>query len=96
MGVLGGYDHLALQQFSGMMVGGPPPQLRPIKLGRGVADPAAYAHKLFIGQIPFEVGRGACALQAGSCAWGSLCGLRYATRHTHRDLEVVHDAPTLA
>ncbi|KAL6774510.1 CRB3 [Auxenochlorella protothecoides x Auxenochlorella symbiontica] len=54
MGVLGGYDHLALQQFSGMMVGGPPPQLRPIKLGRGVADPAAYAHKLFIGQIPFE------------------------------------------
>lgn len=25
-----------------------------IKLGRGVADPSAYAHKLFIGQIPFE------------------------------------------
>jgi hypothetical protein len=28
------------------------------KLGRGVTDPAAYAHKLFIGQIPFEVGCG--------------------------------------
>lgn len=25
-----------------------------IKLGRGVVDPAAYQHKLFIGQIPFE------------------------------------------
>lgn len=25
-----------------------------IKLGRGVADPSAYQHKLFIGQIPFE------------------------------------------
>lgn len=24
------------------------------KLGWGVADPEAYAHKLFIGQIPFE------------------------------------------
>ena len=24
------------------------------KLGRGVTDPAAYAHKLFIGQIPFD------------------------------------------
>lgn len=26
-----------------------------VKLGRGVVDPAAYQHKLFIGQIPFEV-----------------------------------------
>lgn len=42
--------------------GGPPPAPappamgppRPIKLGRGVADPAAYAHKLFIGQVPYE------------------------------------------
>ncbi|PRW59813.1 CUGBP Elav-like family member 2 isoform X2 [Chlorella sorokiniana] len=25
-----------------------------VKLGRGVVDPAAYQHKLFIGQIPFE------------------------------------------
>ena len=30
------------------------PQQRPIRVGRGVTDPAAYAHKLFIGQIPFE------------------------------------------
>lgn len=26
----------------------------PIKLGRGVTDPACYEHKLFIGQIPYE------------------------------------------
>lgn len=25
------------------------------KMGRGVTDPTAYAHKLFIGQIPFDV-----------------------------------------
>ena len=30
-----------------------------VKLGRGVVDPAAYQHKLFIGQIPFEVRRAA-------------------------------------
>lgn len=33
-----------------------------VKLGRGVVDPAAYQHKLFIGQIPFEV-RGDGSLQ---------------------------------
>eukprot|EP00887_Chlorella_sp_A99_P006321 scaffold3.g6321.t1 len=32
------------------------PQQRPVKVGRGVTDPAAYAHKLFIGQVPFEAG----------------------------------------
>lgn len=25
-----------------------------VKLGRGVSDPSVYAHKLFVGQIPFE------------------------------------------
>ncbi|KDD76515.1 hypothetical protein H632_c198p0 [Helicosporidium sp. ATCC 50920] len=28
--------------------------MHPIKLGRGVSDPALYAHKLFVGQIPLE------------------------------------------
>ena len=36
-----------------------------IKLGRGVADPSAYAHKLFIGQIPFEVRRAAAGAHGG-------------------------------
>lgn len=42
----------------GSSPGGPQPMGRggAIKLGRGVADPSAYQHKLFIGQIPFEVG----------------------------------------
>lgn len=31
-----------------------PPHGRPIKLGRGVSDPSAYHHKLFVGQVPFE------------------------------------------
>lgn len=28
--------------------------MRPGRIGRGVADPNAYAHKLFVGQIPFD------------------------------------------
>lgn len=38
----------------------------PIKLGRGVTDPACYQHKLFIGQIPYEVGRGAWRTRAAA------------------------------
>lgn len=51
----GAYDAFA----AGLMLGHggqAPPAPRPFRLGRGVSDPAAYAHKLFIGQIPFEAG----------------------------------------
>jgi hypothetical protein len=40
---------------------------RHTKLGRGVSDPAAYAHKLFVGQIPFEVGGWV------DCPWLGYC-----------------------
>ena len=41
-----------------------------IKLGRGVVDPAAYKHKLFIGQIPYEVRAGG---RQGGRAGGRVC-----------------------
>jgi hypothetical protein len=36
----------------------PPGPPRAVKVGRGVSDPSVYAHKLFIGQVPFEAEEG--------------------------------------
>jgi hypothetical protein len=48
--------HAQAQQHSGSPVAATGGRNGAIKLGRGVTDPACYQHKLFIGQIPFEVG----------------------------------------
>ena len=60
-GMMGaGAEAMALMGGPGMhphlLMGGPASAGQRGKLGRGVTDPGAYAHKLFIGQIPFEVG----------------------------------------
>lgn len=55
LGVMAGYmgaeNGMQLMNHPGLLLAGPG---RGTKLGRGVPDPAAYAHKLFIGQIPYE------------------------------------------
>lgn len=55
---MGGPPPGAYDQFGSMILAGGPgqaaPGSRPFRLGRGVTDPSVYAHKLFIGQIPFE------------------------------------------
>jgi hypothetical protein len=63
--------------------GGLPASRGNIKLGRGVVDPAAYQHKIFIGQIPFEVGGGyrlshgfcSCLVCLSACHWRGAAAL---------------------
>lgn len=50
-GYMGAENGMHMMNHAGLLLAGPG---RGIKLGRGVPDPAAYAHKLFIGQIPYE------------------------------------------
>ena len=50
-GYMGAENGMQLMNHPGLLLAGPG---RGTKLGRGVPDPAAYAHKLFIGQIPYE------------------------------------------
>lgn len=49
-------EHYAQMQYMAAAAAAPGTVMRiGAKLGRGVSDPSLYAHKLFIGQLPFEI-----------------------------------------
>jgi hypothetical protein len=94
-GLMGGGSDMHMMSSAAMMMaaahaqaqhgGGSPPPASvgrggAIKLGRGVADPVAYQHKLFIGQIPFEVGCKVLGLPLAASLAGAVgrCGCKVA------------------